>query len=47
MGQTIKEKNYTVAILTDKTLSWSHHIKHVNLKISKAIVILCKPRHHV
>ena len=47
MGQTIKEKDYTryVGILIDKILSWSNHIKYVNIKISKGIAILYKMRH--
>ena len=34
--QMIKEEDYTkyLEILTNKTLSWSHQMKHVNLKIS-------------
>ena len=49
MGQTIKEKDYTkyLGILIDKTLSWSPHIKHINLRISKGTAILYKLRHHV
>ena len=49
MGKVIKEKYYTsdLGILYDKTLSFSHHIKHVNLKISKGIAILYKLRHYV
>ena len=49
MGQSIKEKDYTkyLGILIDKTLSWSLHMKHVNLKISKGIAILFKLRHYV
>ena len=46
MGQTIKEKDYT-KYLGILTLSWSHHIKYVNLKISKGIAILYKLRHYV
>ena len=48
-GENIKEKPYTkyLGVLLDKNLTWSHHIHHVNLKISKGIGILCKLRHLV
>ena len=36
IGQIIKEKDYNkyLEILINKTLSWSHQMKHVNLKVS-------------
>ena len=35
-GEQIQEKEYTkyLGILIDNKLSWNHHIKHANLKIS-------------
>ena len=35
-GEQIQEKEYTkyLGILIDSKLSWNHHIKHANLKIS-------------
>ena len=42
MEQIIKEKDYSryLGIVVGKDFSWSHHIKHVNLKISQVIATL-------
>ena len=42
MEQIIKEKDYSwyLGIVVGKNFSWSHHIKHVNLKISQVIATL-------
>ena len=42
----IKEKEYTkhIGVLIVKGISWFHHIKHANRKVSKGIVILTKLR---
>ena len=47
--ENIEEKPYTkyLGVLIDKNLIWSHHIHHVNLKLSKGIGILCKLGHLV
>ena len=44
MGEGIKEKEFTkyLGVLIDKTLSWTYHINHVNLKISRGKAILTK-----
>ena len=34
-------------MILDKNFNWKHHIKHVNMKISKGIGILAKKRHYV
>ena len=34
-------------MLIDKTLSWTYHINHVNLKISRRNAIVTKLRHYV
>ena len=49
MGKDIKEKEFTkyLGVLIDKTLSWTYHINHVNLKISRGKAILTKLRHYV
>ena len=49
MGEHIKEKEFTkyLGVLIDKTLSWTYHINHVNLKISRGKAILTKLRHYV
>ena len=49
MGQIIKGKDCIkyLGILTDKALSSSHHVKYVNLKLSKGIAILYKIGHYV
>ena len=49
MGEDIKEKTFTkyLGVLIDKTLSWTYHINHVNLKISRGKAILTKLRHYV
>ena len=48
-GEQIQEKEYTkyLGILIDNKLSWNHHIKHANLKISKGIGILTKLRRYL
>ena len=45
----IKEKEYTkhIGVLIVKGISWFHHIKHANRKVSKGIVILTKLRQFV
>ena len=45
----IKEKEYKkyLGVLTDNKVSWIHHIKHANLKVSKGIGILAKLRQFV
>ena len=49
MGEHIKEREYAkyLVVLIDKTLSWTYHINHVNLKISRGKAILTKLRHYV
>ena len=49
MGEHIKEKEFTkyLGVSNDKTLSWTYHINHVNLKISRGKAILTKLRHYV
>ena len=49
MGEHIKEKEFTkyLGVLIDKTLSWTYHINHVNLKISRGKAILTKLRQYV
>ena len=48
-GEQIQEKEYIkyLVILIDNKLSWNHHIKHANLKISKGIGILTKLRRYL
>ena len=36
-----------MGVLIDKTLSWTYHINHVNLKMSRGKAILTKLRHYV
>ena len=38
-GTKIKEKEYTkyLGVLIDNRVSWVHHIRHANLKVSKGI----------
>ena len=45
----IKEKEYTkhIGVLIVKGISWFHHIKHANRKVSKGIGILTKLRQFV
>ena len=47
--ENIEGKPYTkyLGVLIDKNLTWSHHIHHVNLKLSKGIGIWCKLGHLV
>ena len=49
MGEQLKEKEFTkyLGILTDNKLTWSYHINHIKLKISKVIAILTKLRKFV
>ena len=49
MGEHIKEKEFTkyLGVLTDKILSWTYHINHVNLKTSRGKAILTKLRHYI
>ena len=50
MGEHIKEKDFTkyVRVLIGKTPSWTYHINHVNLKISRGkAMFLTKLRHYV
>ena len=49
MGEHIKEMEFTkyLGVLTDKILSWTYHINHVNLKTSRGKAILTKLRHYV
>ena len=49
IGGPIKEKEFTkyLGVLIDKVLSWTYHINHVNLKISRGKAILTKLRHYV
>ena len=49
MGEHIKEKEFTkyLGVLIDKTLSWTYHINHVNLKTSRGKAILTKLRHYI
>ena len=44
--EQIQEKEYIkyLGILIDNKLSWNHHIKHTNWKVSKGIGILTKLR---
>ena len=46
MGEQLKEKEFTkdLGILIDNKLTWSHHINHIKLKISKGITKLTKLR---
>ena len=48
-GGAYKRKEFTkyLGVLIDKTLSWTYHINHVNLKISRGKAILTKLRHYV
>ena len=47
MREHIKEKEFTkyLGVLIDKTLPWTYHINHVNLKISRGKAIFTKLRH--
>ena len=49
MEEHIKEKDFIkyVGVLIDKILSWTYHINHVNLKISRGKAIFTKLRHYV
>ena len=49
MREHIKEKEFTkyLGVLIDKTLPWTYHINHVNLKISRGKAIFTKLRHYV
>ena len=49
MGEQLKEKEFIkyLGILIDNKLTWSHHINHIKLKISKGIAILTKLRKFV
>ena len=48
MREHIKEKDYAkyLCVLIDKTLFWTYHINHVNLKISRGKAILTKLRYY-
>ena len=48
-GTKIKEKEYTkyLGVLIDNRVSWVHHIRHANLKVSKGIGILTKLKQFV
>ena len=46
MTEHVKEKEYAKKHF-DKTLSWTYHINHVDLKISKDKVNLTKLRHYI
>ena len=45
--KSIIQKDYIkyLGVIVEKNLNWKHHIKHVNMKISKGIGILAKLRH--
>ena len=48
MGKQLKEKfTKYLSILIDNKLTWSHHINHIKLKISKGIAILTKLRRFI
>ena len=48
-NEIISETSFTkyLGVLVDSKLSWSQHIHHISLKMSKGIGILCKLRHLV
>ena len=48
-GTKIKEKEYIkyLGVLIDNRVSWVHHIRHANLKVSKGIGMLTKLRQFV
>ena len=41
IGEQLKEKEFTkyLGILIDHKLTWSHHVNHIKLQISKGIAI--------
>ena len=42
--KSVVEKDYIkyLGVILDKNFNWKHHIKHINMKISKGISILAK-----